>query len=260
MKLPIYQVDAFTDRVLAGNPAAVCPLDGWLDDTTMQAIAAENNLPETAFFVRVGDGFELRWFTPTVEVDLCGHATLASAYVICTEIEPSRSEATFQTLSGPLAVRKQGKKFVMDFPARPARPVDPHAGLLEALGGSPVKVLAARDYLVVYGSEQEVRDLDPDISALAEIDRPVIVTAPGKDFDCVSRFFAPTMGIAEDPATGSAHCTVAPYWSERLGKQAIRAYQASARGGELDCECAGDCVLIAGSCVLYMKGDIEIPE
>ncbi len=246
--------------MLAGNPAAVCPLDGWLDDATMQAIAAENNLPETAFFVRMGDGFELRWFTPSVEIDLCGHATLASAYVICTEIEPSREEATFQTRSGPLAVRKQGKKYVMDFPAQPAQPVDPHAGLLEALGGSPAKVLAARDYLVVYESEQEVRDLDPDISALAEIDRAVIVTAPGKDFDCVSRFFAPTMGIAEDPATGSAHCTIAPYWSERLGKQAIRAYQASARGGKIDCECVGDRVLIAGSCVLYMRGEIEIQE
>ncbi len=225
----------------------------------MQEIAADIGLSETAFFVKSGNVFNLRWFTPTTEVDLCGHATLASAFVIFTQLDPDCSETVFQTQSGQLSVVQKDDKFVMDFPARPPQPISPPPGLLEALGGSPTEVLAARDYLVIYGSDQEIRNLDPDIPALSEIDRAVIVTAPGVKFDCVSRFFAPTMGVSEDPATGSAHCTIAPYWAEHLGKQTVHAYQASARGGELDCEYVGDRVHIAGSCMLHSKTEIEIP-
>ena len=260
MKIPIYQFDAFTGKESAGNPAAVCPLDDWLEEGAMQEIAAENGLSETAFFVSDGDGFALRWFTPTTEMDLCGHATLASAFVICTQLDPDRREAVFQTKSGQLSVVKTDSMFVMDFPARPPNPVSPPAGLIKALGGSPTEVLlAARDYLVVYKSERDIRNLNPDIPALSKFDHPVIVTAPGIGFDCVSRFFAPTMGISEDPATGSAHCTIAPYWAKRLGKQTVHAYQASARGGELKCECIGDRVHVAGSCALQTKTELEVP-
>ncbi len=259
MKIPVYYIDAFTGKKSTGNPAAVCPLNDWLEDPTMQAIAADVGLSETAFFVRSGDRFDLRWFTPTTEVDLCGHATLASAFVICTQLDPDCNVTVFQTLSGQLSVVQRDDKFIMDFPARPPQPSPPPTGLLKAIGGSPTEVLAARDYLVVYGSERAIRDLDPDIPTLSKIDHPVIVTAPGEEFDCVSRFFAPTMGIPEDPATGSAHCTIAPYWAERLGKRTVHAYQASASGGELECECVGDRVHVAGSCSLRTRTDIEIP-
>ena len=261
MRLPIYQLDAFTSKVFAGNPAAVCPLKEWLDDATLQAIAAENNLSETAFFVANGARYHLRWFTPTNEVELCGHATLASAHVITRMLEPGRETVTFETWSGPLTVRRDGDKLVMDFPAWPPVPVEPHPRLLAALGGQPEAVLANdRDYVVVYRSAAELRELMPDIAGLVGLDRPcALVTAPGDDdFDCTLRFFAPTNGIPEDPVTGSAHCSIVPYWADRLGKDTIRSYQASARGGEIDCRMLGDRVAIAGACAVYLEGSIDV--
>ncbi|MBP2228499.1 PhzF family phenazine biosynthesis protein [Azospirillum agricola] len=263
MRLPIYQVDAFTDRVFAGNPAAVVPLESWLPDEQLQAIAAENNLAETAYFLRSGDVFELRWFTPAVEVDLCGHATLATAFVISTLLEPGRDRLDFVTRqAGTLTVTRSGDLFTLDFPSRPAEPVAaPDPGLAAALGGpAPVAVLAARDYLVVYEDEAAVRALSPDMAALAKLDRyAVCATAPGADgVDFVSRFFAPAQGIPEDPVTGSAHCTLIPYWAERLGKTALSARQVSARGGELACALAGDRVRIGGKAVLYLEGAITV--
>jgi PhzF family phenazine biosynthesis protein len=260
MRQALYQVDAFTREVFRGNPAAVCPLERWLPEATMQSIAAENNLSETAFFVREGDGYHLRWFTPAVEVDLCGHATLASAWVLFNKLGHADDSVTFHTLSGKLEVVRQGDLLVMDFPARPANPVEPCAGLLEALGGTPEAVLAARDHLVLYATAAEVRELKPDMARLQGADSyAAIATAPGEgDYDCISRFFAPAQGVPEDPVTGSAHCTIVPYWAERLGKSTIRAYQASSRGGELICEVQGDRVAIAGNCSFYMQGTIEI--
>lgn len=260
MRQALYQVDAFTREVFRGNPAAICPLEGWLPEATMQSIATENNLSETAFFVREGNGYRLRWFTPAVEVDLCGHATLASAWVLFNKLGHADDSVTFHTLSGKLEVARQGDLLVMDFPARPAKPVEPCVGLLEALGGAPEAVLAARDHLVVYASAAEVRELQPDMARLQGTDSyAAIATAPGEgDYDCVSRFFAPTQGVPEDPVTGSAHCTIVPYWAERLGKSTIRAYQASSRGGELMCELQGDRAAIAGNCAFYMQGTIEI--
>ncbi|MBN9528585.1 MAG: PhzF family phenazine biosynthesis protein [Alphaproteobacteria bacterium] len=261
MLLDIYQVDAFTTDVFRGNPAAVVPLDRWLPDALMQAIAAENNLSETAFLVREGDGWGLRWFTPAVEVDLCGHATLATAWVLFNRLGVSDRQVTFHTRSGPLTVRPAGQgRLTMDFPARPGQPVAAPAALVPALGAAPRDVLAARDYLVVYDEPAIVRGLQPDLATLAGLDRfGIIVTAPGDDgFDCISRFFAPGEGIDEDPVTGSAHCTVAPYWAERLGKPVIRAYQASARGGILDCTVVGDRVTLTGDCAFYLEGKINV--
>jgi predicted PhzF superfamily epimerase YddE/YHI9 len=261
MRLPIYQVDAFTDRLFGGNPAAVCPLDAWLSDATMQAIAAENNLAETAFFVRDGDDYALRWFTPTVEVDLCGHATLASGHVVVKFIEPQRQSVGFRTLkAGTLVVSRQDDMLVMDFPARPPAPTQAPPGLFAALGGSPREVLRARDHLVVYESADDVAALKPDFAALAQVDCwAVITTAPGKNgVDFVSRFFAPRQGIPEDPATGSSHCTLAPYWAKRLGKTTLEARQLSRRVGALRCTLNGDRVGIAGRAVLYLEGAIEV--
>jgi predicted PhzF superfamily epimerase YddE/YHI9 len=261
MRLPIYQVDAFADSLFGGNPAAVCPLPGWLPDATMQAIAAENNLAETAFFVREGGDYALRWFTPTVEVDLCGHATLASGEVVFRFLEPQRESVSFRTLkAGTLTVSRQGDVLAMDFPSRPAVPVEPPAGLFAALGGKPTEVLRARDHLVVYGSAAEVGALTPDFAALAKLDCwAVAATAPGNnDIDFVSRFFAPKQGIAEDPATGSSHCTLAPYWAKRLGKTALEARQLSPRGGALRCVMQGDRVSIGGRAVLYLEGHITV--
>ncbi|WP_448203024.1 PhzF family phenazine biosynthesis protein [Azospirillum sp. sgz302134] len=263
MRLPIYQVDAFADAVFAGNPAAVVPLESWLPDATLQAIAAENNLAETAYFVRQGDGYELRWFTPTLEIDLCGHATLASAFVIATILEPGRTRIDFQTRkAGMLTVTRDGDLFTLDFPSRPPVPVsEPPAGLLEALGGpQPVAYLTSRDLLVVYEDESAVRAMNPDMSALARVDAfAVCVTAPGSNgVDFVSRFFAPDSGIPEDPVTGSAHCNLIPYWAERLGKTRMNARQVSARGGSLACELAGDRVKIGGTAVLYLEGSIFV--
>ncbi len=257
MKLPLFQIDAFTDSVFAGNPAAVCPLEAWLSDGQMQAVAAENNLSETAFFVPKGEGFGLRWFTPTCEVDLCGHATLATGHLLLNRLEPTRPAVVFDTRSGKLTVKRENDLLAMDFPAKPAAEVAPDAGLVEAVGGKPEKVLAADNYLVVYATAAEVRELTPRMADLMAFGpRGVIATAPGEDCDFVSRFFAPAHGIPEDPVTGSAHCTLTPYWSSRLGKADLHARQISRRGGELFCRDEGQRVRIAGRAVLYLEGTI----
>jgi predicted PhzF superfamily epimerase YddE/YHI9 len=261
MRLPIYQVDAFTDSLFGGNPAAVCPLDAWLPDATMQAIAAENNLSETAFFVREGGDYALRWFTPTVEVDLCGHATLASGHVVMSLIEPQRQSVSFRTTkAGTLVVSRRADLLVMDFPSRAASPAAAPPGLLAALGGTPREVLRARDHLIVYGSAAEIAALKPDLAALAKVDCwAAIVTAPGENgIDFVSRFFAPAQGVPEDPVTGSAHCTLVPYWAKRLGKTELEARQLSRRGGALRCGLHGDRISIAGRAVLYLEGHISV--
>jgi predicted PhzF superfamily epimerase YddE/YHI9 len=261
MRLPMYQVDAFTDSLFGGNPAAVCPLDAWLPDATMQSIAAENNLAETAFFAPERGDYALRWFTPTVEVDLCGHATLASGHVVFSFLEPKRERVSFHTVkAGTLTVSRRGDMLVMDFPARPAEPCEPPAGLLAALGGAPREVLRARDHLVVYASAAEIVALQPDLAALGDVDCwAAIVTAPGENgIDFVSRFFAPAQGVPEDPVTGSAHCTLVPYWAERLGKTEFEARQVSRRGGALRCTLNGDRVSIGGKAVTYLEGRIEV--
>lgn len=260
MRLPIYQVDAFADRVFAGNPAAVVPLDAWLPDATLQAIAAENNLAETAFFVRDGEGWHLRWFTPKIEVDLCGHATLASAWVIGERLHPGRTAMRFASKSGPLQVARAGDVFTLDFPVRRPEPTTAPAGLAEALGKAPRAVLrSVTPLLCVFDSEDDVRNLAPDLGAVARLPVPSVnVTAPGRDCDFVSRHFAPARGIPEDPVTGSAHCVSTPYWAQRMGKTRFVARQLSARGGELRCELRGERVLIGGRAVPYMEGTIEV--
>jgi predicted PhzF superfamily epimerase YddE/YHI9 len=261
MRLPIYQVDAFAERLFGGNPAAVCPLPQWLPDATMQSIAAENNLAETAFFVRENGDYALRWFTPAVEVDLCGHATLASAHVVFAFLEPQRQSVGFRTLkAGTLTVARRADMLVMDFPSRPAVSTEPPPGLLAALGGKPREVLRARDLMVVYGSAAEVAALNPDFAALEKVDCwAAMATAPGEDgVDFVSRFFAPRQGIAEDPATGSSHCTLVPYWAKRLGKTELEARQLSRRVGALHCALNGDRVSIGGRAVLYLEGQITV--
>ncbi len=259
MDLKIYQIDAFTDRVFGGNPAAICPLTSWLDDDTLQAIALENNLSETAYIVPDGDGYRLRWFTPAYEVDLCGHATLATASLLLDRLEPGRASVTFETQSGTLVVRRDGDMLAMNFPSRPPQPVDAPAALDSAMGIVPTEVLASRDYFLVYDSAEQVHALEPDMTGLAALDRCVIATAPGENgFDCVSRFFAPGAGIPEDPVTGSAHCTIVPYWARQLDKKDIQAFQASKRGGALYCRDEGDRVIIAGRCAFYMEGVIHI--
>jgi len=258
MELPLYQVDAFTSSVFSGNPAAVCPLESWPAGELLQAIALENNLSETAFFAREGEAWRLRWFTPTIEVDLCGHATLASAYVLFEELGEAGDVLLFATRSGPLTVERDGVRYVLDFPARPSEPVEAPPELLAALGGpAPVEVLGGPRWLVVYEDEAAVRSLAPDFRALKEVGN-AIVTAPGSEVDFISRYFAPCSGIDEDPVTGSAHCTSAPYWAERLLKTFLTARQISRRGGELECEVRGDRVRIAGEAALYMKGRIRI--
>jgi len=265
MQLPLYQVDAFTSRRFAGNPAAVCPLERWLPDDVMQSIAAENNLAETAFFVPRGEDFELRWFTPAVEVDLCGHATLATGFVLMTELEPERRRAVFHTRSGPLTVTRDGSRLTMDFPAQPPLPIAPPPGLIEALGARPTGILLACDtYLVaVFERAAEVRALRPDLAAIARLDYfGVSVTAPGTDADAdvdfVSRFFAPARGVPEDPVTGSSHCRLVPLWAERLGKRELRARQVSARSGELACRLDGDRVRMSGDAVLVISGTLHL--
>ena len=259
MKLDIFQVDAFTTRPFGGNPAAVVPLECWLPAETMQQIAMENNLAETAFFVRDGDGFGLRWFTPSVEIDLCGHATLASAFVLYELLGETTNIIRFQTKSGELTVQRQGQRLVLDFPSRPAAPCDTPAGLVEAIGREPKHVLRSRDYMLVYESEADIRAIAPNFVEILKIPtHAVIVTAPGEDCDFVSRFFAPEVGVFEDPVTGSAHCTLIPYWAERLGKNVLFARQVSARGGELFCELRGDRVKIGGEATLYLKGEIYV--
>jgi PhzF family phenazine biosynthesis protein len=261
MRIPLYQIDAFAEGPFTGNPAAVCPLEAWLPDTVMQQIAAENNLSETAFFVTEGEGYRLRWFTPTTEVDLCGHATLASAFVVFRWLKPECSEVSFVTQqAGPLTVTRDGELLALDFPARPPAPCPMPEGLAAALGRPPTAVLAARDYLAVYGSADQIAGLTPDFAAIAALDRfAVIVTAPGTEgIDFVSRFFAPARGVAEDPVTGSAHCTLIPYWAARLGQSRLEARQLSRRGGALSCAMRGDRVTIAGRALLYLEGIITI--
>jgi len=265
MKLSLYQVDAFTSSLFHGNPAAICPLDEWLPDTVLQSIAAENNLAETAYYVRTGQGadarIELRWFTPAVEVDLCGHATLATAFVMFTlRGEEQGSRIVFHTRSGELAVERDGDLLSLDFPARPPSECDVHPELVAALRKEPESILAARDYLCVYRTEQELVALAPNMEKLAQVDRfAVIITAPGSgECDFVSRFFAPAKGIPEDPVTGSAHCTLIPYWSKRLGKRRMFARQRSPRGGELWCEDRGERVRISGQAASYLEGTITV--
>lgn len=257
--IPMYQIDAFTDRVFAGNPAAVCPLQEWLDDATMQAIAAENNLAETAFFVREGGDYRIRWFTPVLEADLCGHATLASAFVLFTELEPGRSSVTFASHSGGLTVTRDGERLTLDFPALTTDRCAAPPLLAEALGAEPLEVRRGMDYLVVVENEAAVRALQPRMELLAQLDaRGVIVTARGETADFVSRFFAPAAGIPEDPVTGSAHCALVPYWAAQLGKTELHALQISARGGELWCTKAGARVRIAGQAVKFFQGTIYL--
>lgn len=261
MRIPIYQVDAFAARRFAGNPAAVMPLPSFPDDAVLQGLALENNLSETAFLVRQGDDWRLRWFTPTREEPLCGHATLASAWVVAERLDPGRTRIVFHTASGALAVERKGAAFVMDFPARPPSPADPPPGLEAALGAHPVEVLHDRfNYLVRLDSADTVRRLAPDRSALLRIQTDgVIVTAAGdQGYDCVSRYFAPAKGIDEDPVTGGAHCALAPYWAGRLGRTEIRAFQASARGGEMVCRVRGERVELEGACIFYMEGQAEV--
>ena len=267
MNVKIYQVDAFTNQLFGGNPAAVCPLDEWLPDALMQQIAAENNLADTAFFVPSPDnrGYELRWFTPQLEVDLCGHATLAAAHIIFTQMSFMNEAINFQTKKvGELIVTRSTRDalYTLDFPARPTTKAELPDGLLSALRGTvtPVEVYKARDYMLVYENEADVKRLSPDFMALAKIDAVfgVIATAPGNEVDFVSRFFAPSTGITEDPVTGSAHCSLIPYWAGRLGKNHLHAYQISLRRGELWCENKEDRVLISGKAVTYLKGEINI--
>lgn len=258
-RIPIYQIDAFSDRVFGGNPAAICPLDEWLPDAVMQSIAAENNLSETAFFVPDGDGYHLRWFTPTVEVDLCGHATLASAYLVLTRLKPKTKAVRFTTRSGDLEVARRDDLLVMDFPALPAEAIAAPNDLVAGLGVTPEALLRATNYLAIFGTEADVARLEPDMERLAELyPYGVIATAPGETADFVSRYFAPAHGVPEDPVTGSAHCTLIPYWSQRLDKRTLDARQISGRGGALLCEDRGERVSIGGRAVLYLEGTISI--
>ena len=262
MRLPIYQIDAFAGAVFKGNPAAVVPLEDWLPDQTLQAIATENNLSETAFFVRSDEPWRLRWFTPAVEVDLCGHATLASAHLVFTRLDPARDRIAFVTRSGRLEVTRRGDLLELDFPAVPVRPLD-DAGKLDALaaalGARPPDAFTAMDHMAVFRAEEDVAALKPDMARVAALGaRGVIATAPGRACDFVSRFFGPAVGIPEDPVTGSAHCLLTPFWAARLGKRRLAARQISARGGELTCEDRGARVGIAGRAVLYLEGTIHV--
>ena len=260
MKIPMYQVDAFSDRVFGGNPAAVCVLGGWPGDEVMLSVAQENNLSETAFLIERADGYDIRWFTPAAEIDLAGHPTLASAMVVFEILKPGWKEVRFQSPSGPLTVTREADGFLsMDFPSRPGRPCEISPELVKGLGARPRELLLARDHLAVFDREEEVAGLRPDFAALAGLESMgVIATAPGRERDFVSRFFAPRMGIPEDPVTGSAHCTLIPYWAGRLGKKELTARQISARVGELRCRHRGERVAIAGRAVLYLEGYIYI--
>ena len=260
MKLQCYTLDAFTDRVFGGNPAAVCPLERWLDDELMQKIAAENNLSETAFFVPDGQGYHIRWFTPVCEVELCGHATLASAYVIFNFFAPEKTELQFRALAGQLRVTHEGDLLSLDFPARPPKLIDAPAELVASLGSEPKEMWLADDYVAVFEAADAVRTLSPDFPQMARYNMfGLIATAPGEDCDFVSRFFAPRKGINEDSVTGCAHCTLIPFWAERLGKTTLFARQISQRGGELFCEHRGDRVTISGRVALYAVSTIYAP-
>jgi PhzF family phenazine biosynthesis protein len=265
-EFPIFQIDAFTDQLFGGNPAAVCPLVEWLPDVMLQKLAMENNLSETAFFVPHDDNYELRWFTPKSEIDLCGHATLASAHVLFQHLGHQNDKIKFFTRkAGVLHVARDGNKLTLDFPARPPQECAVPDGLIAALGGpEPVYCGVSRDLMLVYAQENAVRAMQPDFGKLQGIKhdgqhRFVIVTAAGKDCDFVSRFFCAGDGIDEDPVTGSAHCTLVPYWAEKLGKTKLLAHQVSARGGILDCALKGDRVFMSGQAITYMQGKFFIP-
>ena len=262
MTLPFWHVDAFAGAAFGGNPAGVCLLQQWLEPGLMQRIAAENNMSETAFVVCAGPECEVRWFTPTVEIDLCGHATLAAAHVLYSHRGWTLPSVVFRSASGPLTVERRGDLFVLDFPSRPALPCEPPPVLVSGLKREPIEIRGARDYMAVYATEDDVRGLAPDMALLARIDRTgVIATAPGREgsgADFVSRYFAPGIGLPEDPVTGASHCTLIPYWARRLGKKALQARQVSARGGELTCEDAGDRVRIGGRAVTYLTGELSV--
>lgn len=264
MELRLFQIDAFANDIFRGNPAAVCPLNQWLTDETLQAIAEENNLAETAYFVPKDGEFQLRWFTPRLEVNLCGHATLASAFVIFTELERTRQAVRFESRSGPLLVRRSGEFLAMDFPAWGVEKCEhPPAALLDGLKKPPQEIFSVTpgtNYLTVYGSETEVRSLRPDFASLEEL-HPfgVIASAPGDKSDCASRYFVPSYGIPEDPVTGSIHSALTPFWAKRLNKKEIHARQVSSRGGDLFCEDQGERVIISGNAIKYLEGKIYLP-
>lgn len=261
MKIPIYQVDAFADRLFTGNPAAVCPLDAWLDDATLQSIAAENNLAETAFVLASDVGYKIRWFTPTVEVDLCGHATLASGHVLMHHLGVDSGRVEFHShISGQLSVRADGNRYVLNFPADEASLAEPTKELLSAINANPVETRKGKtDWLMVFESQEQIESLEPDFRKLKHVDgRGVIVTAPGNDCDFVSRFFAPQSGIDEDPVTGSAHTTLTPYWSNRLNQCQLVARQVSQRGGTVFCHDLGERVELGGHAITYLIGEISI--
>lgn len=261
MKLTIYQVDAFAEKLFKGNPAAVVPLDEWIDAGLMQQIAMETNLSETVFFVKTDSGYDIRWFTPEYEIDLCGHATLASAYIIKNFLEPHIADIHFSTQkAGVLKAFAKDGMYTLDFPSRMPQVCDVPEKLLSSLGlGNAVEVLRSRDYFVVLPNEEAVRNIEPDFNLMKELDTiGVIVTAKGHEADVVSRCFYPGAGISEDPVTGSAHCNIVPYWADKLGKTKLFCQQLSARHGNLHCELAGDRVLMSGKCVLFMQGEINL--
>lgn len=260
MRLTLYQIDAFSDRLFSGNPAAVIPLNGWIRDSLMQQLAMENNLAETVFFVPRGEDFEIRWFTPEKEINLCGHATLASAFVLFTQLGYNKPTITFHSQSGPLIVTREDDRLLMDFPSwMPEKTSDYPDQLQHALGVKEiVGVYKSRDLLVELNSEDDVAHADPDFTLLKKLGHKVIITAPGKEVDFVSRFFAPTYGVDEDPVTGSAHSQLIPFWSTKLQKDKMIARQLSKRGGQLWVEQRGARVQMGGQCVFYMKGDIHL--
>jgi PhzF family phenazine biosynthesis protein len=254
-----YVVDAFTDKVFAGNPAAVCVMDKWLPEDLMMSITRENNLSETAFAVKNGDTYRLRWFTPGGEIDLCGHATLGTAYVIMNYFEPDLQQLSFDTMSGELTVLRRGELYEMDFPAYELKPVEVTAEMTAALGVKPLEAYMGRDLLCVLETEEQVRELTPDMEKIKQLDGLLQhVTAAGKDFDCVSRSFAPKLNIVEDPVCGSGHCHVVPYWVDKLGKSDILAYQASRRGGTLYCRKEGDRIKMSGKVVAYSAAELFV--
>jgi PhzF family phenazine biosynthesis protein len=261
MNLTLYQIDAFSENLFHGNPAAVVPLDAWLPDDVMQAIAEENNLAETAFYVRSDEGYHIRWFTTVCEVDLCGHATLATAHALFHHEGHIGESVSFSSRSGPLFVRRRGDSLVLDFPVDTIRPVPLPEGLARALGGAPLETYRGKDdFLLVYRKQSDIAAIDPDFAVVGKVPcRGVIVTSPGDSVDFVSRFFGPQSGIPEDPVTGSAHTTLVTYWAKKLGKTEFSALQLSRRGGTLHCTLNGDRVEIAGHAVTYLKGTITIP-
>ena len=254
-----YVVDAFSEKVFGGNPAAICVMDAWLPEETMMSITIENNLSETAFTVKEGDKYKLRWFTPGGEIDLCGHATLACAYVVMNYVETDLETVTFSTMSGDLIVNKNGDLYELDFPAYDLKPVEITDAMVDAMGARPTEAYMGRDLLCLFDDEKTVRELKPDMDKLKTIDGLLLhVTAAGKDVDCVSRSFAPKLNIIEDPVCGSGHCHIAPYWINKLNKDSIVAYQASRRGGTLYCRMDGDRVKLSGKAALYSVADINI--